>query len=121
MFRKGEQTGIFHGEIKAVDTQGSNRLLQCGVFSSDFIYFRLELSEFWNSTLHVFLIALPDTFPLKTARLVKFLIILHYLMYPAVLVIPRWRRQGRYAKFKFIEVKPLNVHQSTHTCVLLAA
>jgi len=38
-----------------------------------------------------------------------------------------WRRQGRYATSvlektaAFIEVKPFKVHQSNHTCILLAA
>jgi len=45
MFTEGEQTVTLHEEIQAVDTQGSNRLLHCGVFSSYFINFRLELSE----------------------------------------------------------------------------
>ena len=61
------------------------------------------------------------------------------VLYPAFLVIllvtgnieggdgVGWRRQGRYAKLKlqktasFIEVEPLNVHQSTQTYILLAA
>ena len=54
-------------------------------------------------------------------------------LYPAFLVILLvtwnigWGRQGRYAKSKlqktasFIEVTTLNVHQSTHIYVLLAA
>jgi len=45
MFTEGEPTGILHGENQAVDTQGSNLLLQCCAFFLDFINIRLELSE----------------------------------------------------------------------------
>ena len=33
--------------------------------------------------------------PIKTARIVKLVIILHYLMQPVILVNLQWRRQGR--------------------------
>jgi len=56
-----------------------------------------------------------------------FLVILLISGYIGEAVKGGWRRQGRYAKSKiqktapFIEVEPLNSHQSTQTYILLAA